>query len=176
MLIDLPSNPTQWTGLIAFGAASWSALRASRRKAVPSNPAATAWRWISALQFLYVLEIWLNTRHIAHDMVNTVLRATGLYADRASIQTILLAIAALTGMVVGVVMWRTHWWSRQTDARTKLALVSTIAILLLFVVETISLHAIDRVMHLQVGPVLLIAYAWGANAVALVWLARRPAA
>jgi hypothetical protein len=176
MLIDLPSNPTQWTGLMAFGVASWAALRAARRKAVPSDPAVTTWHWVGALQFLYVLEIWLSTRHLAHDMADAVLRAAGLYADRSSIQIMLLVITVLTGMVAGIAMWQSHWWSRQTNVHAKLAWVCTVAILMLFLIETISLHAIDRVLYRPVGPVLFIAYAWVANAIAVTWLARRPAA
>lgn len=161
---------------MAFGVASSAALCAARRKAVPSGPAAATWRWISALQFLYVLEIWFGARHAAHDMANAVLRAMGWYAGRSDIQMVMLFATVLIGMVVSLVMWRSHWWSRQANVRAKLAWVCTAAILLLFLVETISLHAIDRVLYRPVGPVLLIAYAWVANAIAVTWLARRPAA
>ncbi len=161
---------------MAFGVASWAAWRAARRNAVPSDPAAATWHWISALQFFYVLEIWFGARHAAHDMANAVLRAMGWYAGRSDIQMVMLFATVLIGMVMSLAMWQSHWWSRQTNTRAKLAMVCTGAVLLLFLIETISLHAIDRVLYRPAGPVLLIAYAWAANAIAVTWLARRHAA
>jgi hypothetical protein len=176
MLMDLPLNTTQLVGILAFAMACWAAWRAARFAALHADASSTTWRWISTLQFLYGLEVWLGTRHAAHDLVNAVLQATGLYAGRDSIQRMMLVVTVLTGMVAGGVMWQSHWWSRQSNMRAKLALVCTAAVLLLFLIETISLHAIDRVLYRPIGPVLLIAYAWAANGIAVTWLARRPAA
>lgn len=161
---------------MAFATACWSTWRTARYAALHTDASASTWRWISTLQFVFFLEIWFSTRHAAHDLVNALLQATDLYAGRSAIQMVILFATVLTGMVVGGVMWRSHWWSRQTNTRAKLALVCTGAVLLLFLIETISLHAIDRVLYRPVGPVLLIAYAWAANTVAVAWLARRPAA
>lgn len=176
MLIDLPLNDTQRMGMLAFATACWAAWQAARNAALRADASSTTWRWVSTWQFLYGLEVWLGTRHTVHDMVNTVLQATGLYAGRSDIQMVMLFATVLIGMVVSLVMWRSHWWSRPTNRCAKLAWVCTGAVLLLFLIETISLHAIDRVLYHPVGPVLLIAYAWTANAIAVTWLARRPTA
>ena len=176
MLSDQPVNATQRVGLVAFAMACWAAWRAARFAALHADASSTTWRWVSTLQCVYGLEVWLGTRHTVHDMVNAVLQATGLYAGRSDIQMVMLFATVLIGMVMSLAMWQSHWWSRQTNTRAKLAMVCTGAVLLLFLIETISLHAIDRVLYRPAGPVLLIAYAWAANAIAVTWLARRPAA
>lgn len=176
MLIDLSLNDTQLVGMLAFSMTCWAAWRAARFAALHADASAVTWRWISGLQCVYGLEVWIGARHAAHDLVNAVLQATGLYAGRGVIQIALLFATALTGMVLSGVMWQSHWWSHQSNMRAKLSFVCTVAVLLLFLVETISLHAIDRLLYRPMGPVLLIAYAWVANAIVVTWLARRPAA
>ena len=172
MLIDPPFNDTQLVGLFCFGAACFSAWRTSGSLLTQSMQKATRWRWIASFQLAYLFEILLGTRHLAHDFVNTTLRAMGWYQDRASIQILLLLGVSVCGFVIGLVLWR---WIRRHHLHSgaeKVALLFTAVALLLFLVETISLHAIDRVLYRQVGPVLLITYLWAIASLGVVFAAR----
>jgi hypothetical protein len=171
MLFDFLSNWTQGAGLLFFGLAGWTAFRASGALRVSSPIAASRWRWIGTVQLAYFLEVIFSARHMAHDFVNSNLRSLGAYQDRAVIQELLLVGVALCGVGVAAALW--HWLSRKAlrNMQTNTAVVCTAITLLLFLVETISLHAIDRVLYRPVGPLMFVAFLWGATALGVVFSA-----
>lgn len=129
------------------------------------------------VQLVFFFEIVIGTRHMAHDFVNLSLQTAGIYHDRAWIQEVLLMGVALCSLFVVVQLWR--WLSHDgaRDMPEKIAVVCTAFTLLIFSVETISLHGIDRLLYRPVGPVLFVACLWGAAAVGVflpaLWAARR---
>ena len=108
------------------------------------------------------LDILLNMRHRAHDVVNTLLRSMGLYDARTWLQAALLL--ALAG--VAILAWRAR-------RRAGVAVVATALLVALVLVEAISWHESDRLLYTHLGPLLLIAYAWLACAGLVVWSALR---
>jgi len=175
MVSDAPINPTQLAGLLAFGAVALAAAWAARAGAASGPSGRATWRWVCFFQLLFVVEIWLSNRHVAHDMVNTWLHSVGLYQDRARLQQWMLAGIGLCGALAAWAWWRSAARDRPRATVSRLALVSTGATLMLFLVETVSLHAVDRLLYRPVGPVLLIACFWIAHALAVVALAWRAA-
>jgi len=173
MLTDSEINSTQLAGLLAFGIASWAAFRASGMARAETLKVATLWRWVGVVQLLFFLEVVFSTRHLAHDYVNQSLHAMGSYQERASIQETLLIGVGVCGVVMITVLCRWLSGNRPLVDPTNAALFMTVTVLFLFVVETISLHAIDRVLYRPVGPVLLIAYLWLATSLGVVISARR---
>jgi hypothetical protein len=140
-------NPTQLTGLAVTALAMlacWFARQTS------------PWRWIAAFQALFFLEILLGMRHRLHDIMNAALKMSGLYQGRASGQTAMLAVIALLGIGLFVLARR----APRTMAR--IGILASSAMVLLFLIEGISLHAMDALLYRRAGPLMLIAWIWAA--------------
>ena len=153
MIEALGTNPTQVTGLIAFAIAALACMVAARRWPRP-------WWGLMAAQWGCFAEIMFTTRFRIHDMVDTALQARNAYALRTPWQiALLLIVLALAAACILAALRR-----RGRDAQTAWAVAGTILAYTLFVVESISLHAVDSVMHLQVGPIVAIAIGWSAAA------------
>jgi hypothetical protein len=156
--LNLPfeTNPTQVAGLLAFAATTLACAWAARRRH------SGGWAALAAVHAALWLDILLNTRHRVHDAVNAGLRALGLYESRVWLQAALLL--ALAVLVVHI------WRSRR---RAGAAVVATLVLIALLLIEAISWHESDRVLYTHLGPLLLIAYAWLACAAVVVWSALR---
>lgn len=155
-ILSWQTNPTQLAGLAAFAASTlactWTWRRTWR----------SAWGALAAVHALLWLDILLNARHRLHDGVNAALRALGVYESRAVLQAVLLLALALLAVLV--------WQRRQ---RAGPALVATLLLASLLLVEAISWHESDRLLYSHLGPLLLIAYAWIIGAAVVVWSAVR---
>lgn len=150
MFDDLHISATRWLGLVGFGIAALACWRASRRWPSP-------WRALSAAQALFFAEIVLNLRHRLHDVADAFLQAQQWYVRREPLQIALLA--SLGALVLGVAFWlvtsrRRHGW------QGTLALAATLVSAALFLLEVVSLHAIDALMYTRVGGVLVIGLGW----------------
>jgi hypothetical protein len=156
--LNLPfeTNPTQVAGLLAFAATTLACAWAARRGR------SGGWAALAAVHAALWLDILLNTRHRLHDMVNTGLRALGLYESRVWLQAALLLALAVLALRV--------WRSRR---RAGAAVMATLILIALLLVEAISWHESDRVLYARLGPLLLVAYAWLACAAVVVWSALR---
>jgi len=156
LTIDLPANPTQLAGLIALTASTLACVWAARRTR------RVAWMALAGVHAALWLDILLNTRHLVHDAVNGLLRASGAYAQRAWLQAVLLLLLIALG-----------GWAWRRRQRAGVATAATALLLALVMVEMISWHQSDRLLYAHVGPLLLIAYAWIACAAVVVWAALR---
>ncbi|AMU96184.1 hypothetical protein AOA14_16390 [Sphingopyxis terrae subsp. terrae NBRC 15098] len=136
-------DATQWAGLVAFGGAAAACL--SLRG--PSG------RILAAVNGCLAAECALGFRHGLHDRVIALLG--DYYPERQPLQIALVLIAAFTGLILLARRWRR---ARKTSA--SVPLIATGAALLLFAVETISLHALDRLLYRPAGPVLVIGWLW----------------
>lgn len=139
-------DATQWAGLVAFGGAAAACL--SLRG--PSG------RILAAVNGCLAAECALGFRHGLHDRVIALLG--DYYPERQPFQIALVLIAAFTGLTLLARRWR-----RTRKTSVNVPLIATGAALLLFAVETISLHALDRLLYRPAGPVLVIGWLWVAT-------------
>lgn len=162
-------NSTEAAGFIAFIPAAIAALIAAiipRRSSVRK-----AWALIGTVYVLLSVEILASTRHHLGIALREWLRATHLFPDRRPVQAVLILI------VVTIVLLATFALARRAPTRTLAAATCvTAAALGVFIVETVSLHAVDAVVYSRVGPILLIGWLWLAcgwlTTAAAVWSAR----
>ena len=168
-MTELHTNPTQLTGLIAFALAALACVTVARRGA------GTRWWRVAALQAVCLIEVLVGFRHRAHDLVDSLLQANGWYASRGPLQVALLVAALVLALLTFVALTRL----RRAGAELWFAASATAAALCLFAAESVSLHGVDAVMYLNLGPVLLIGWCWAACAAvvggAAIRAALRPA-
>lgn len=153
-------NLTQFVGVAGFGIAGLLCL--SLRQSL--------WIAIGSLNLLYCLECTMGWRHRLHDTATT---AMGMqYAERAPLQITLLTGAFILGvMALAIVFFLAR------DPLVRIALIGTGIGGGLFLVEIISLHAVDRVLYQPMGPILLIGWLWlglslGTGVAAVLWRSR----
>src|SRR5690606_12386341 len=115
----------------------------------PAPPA----RVLAAANGLMAAECALGLRHTLHNKMIWLLGE--YYRERLPFQVALLLAASLAALTLLAMRW-----SRVTDAPDTTPLMATGAALLLFALETISLHAIDRLLYLRAGPILVIGWLW----------------
>jgi len=147
-------------GLSAFAAAAAACLRVALRR----RGAAALWGTLAALHAWWALEILLNLRYRFRAALIPLLQDRGWYASRTSWQGAAIVAALLIGMALAGWLGRRH----RDDGAAIGAIAGTALALMLLVVETISLHRVDAVMYAQVGPLVLLAWAWiGAAAIVI---------
>jgi len=136
-------DATQWAGIMAFGGAAAACLFR------PAPPA----RVLAAANGLMAAECALGLRHTLHNKMIWLLGE--YYRERLPFQVALLLAASIAALTLLAMRW-----SRVKDASDTIPLMATGAALLLFALETISLHAIDRLLYLRAGPILVIGWLW----------------
>lgn len=163
MIEALPTNPTQLTGLLVFAGAAMACARAALARGE------RRWWLLAAAASACVLEVAVGLRHRAHDLVDALLQAAGLYDARSQAQVALLVIAAV--LIVGTLAACLRW--RRADLPSRVAATACLASLWLFAIEAISLHALDALMYVPIGPILLIGWVWTALALVIAAAAVR---
>ncbi len=157
-MLALYSNPTQVVGQASFALAALACAWVGRRQASP-------WRTLAAVQALWVLELCVELRLRSHDGVDALLQSRGWYAGRAAVQVGLLA-ALLLAVLALAATTLPRWWRR--DPAGTLAILATAAIGALFLIETISLHAVDAVMYATTWGVMTVGWLWAGAALIVV--------
>jgi hypothetical protein len=156
MVIEPTLNLTQIAGVFAFFAAAFAAaLVALRKKARPGHNARVWWP-VAAAHLAFGMEVVMGTRHGLHDYLDDVLRSNGIYPARAVIQVVLLIVCALCFALACSAVRR---WLAGVTGLTPYARRSafvTLAVGALFMVESVSLHAIDQICAMLV----IVANAW----------------
>jgi hypothetical protein len=162
MLDRLGTNPTQFVGTMAFAGATVACLIAARHPGVRDG---RAWMVLALINCLFLMEIFFGFRHRIHNLANSILMAEGKYGDRGSLQEILiLSLAAIACVLATLVLFR----FRFATGDVRMAASISVAVLALFAIEAISLHALDAVFYRPIGSVLLIGWIWaGACAVTI---------
>ncbi len=136
-------NTTQWLGLISFGIAGLLCL--GRRRPV--------WIAIGLVNIFYGVECAMGWRHHFHDSAKAAL--VSQYSERMPVQ-----IGLICGVLIFCAALLTKMQLSIRDRLTRIALIGTALSAGLFVIETISLHGVDRVLYQHAGPALLIGWAW----------------
>lgn len=110
------------------------------------------------LNLLLCFEVILGLRHWLHDDADDWLVSHALYASRGNWQGDLLVLALMVVLIAGAFV--AIAFRRAKSGIPMSAWIGTVAIIACFVVETISLHGMDAIIYLPIGPVLAIAYWW----------------
>ena len=165
MLDRFGINPTQLTGLLSFVAAATACVIAALRSTWPN---ARVWQVLGFINGMFLIEIFLGFRHRIHDYLAALLMAEGEYDQRGGMQEFIIIWLA-TIALISVMLFL---FSRLLAGRAVRTAVSlTIALLTLFAIETVSLHALDAVYYRPLGPVLLIGWLWAIAAAGICWSA-----
>jgi hypothetical protein len=147
-------NSTEAAGFLAFlpaalacAATFWARRRNHRRE--------TRWAVLSLIYTLLSAEILLSLRHRVDQAIGDTLRAAHLYPERRPAQ----AAAVIVVVILSLLVTRVNVRSAPTS-RLSIASGATAPLLSLFVVESISLHAIDAILYRPIGPIMLIGWLW----------------
>jgi hypothetical protein len=154
MLDRLGTNPTQLVGVIAFGGATIACLFATFRRDARDGG---VWFVIALINSVFLLEILMGFRHRIHDVGSSILMADGTYGNRGPLQEIVIFLLAATAVVVATIILTQ---CRFATTSGRLAASVSIAVLALFAIEAVSLHALDAVFYRPIGPILLIGWIW----------------
>jgi hypothetical protein len=154
-------NPTQITGVLVFlGAALASVVAVSRSRSAEAR----AWVLMTCLNGLFAVEVIAGLRHRIHDFAAHAATLEGAYATRATGQTVIIAAVA-AGLVAcsGVILksMAAQTWPVRAAGLIAAALVG------LFAVESISLHAIDAILWRSFHQVRIVGWLWAAGALAI---------
>lgn len=136
-------DATQWVGVLSFGGAF----------AVCLVTACRPWPLLAIVNGGYAAECVLGWRHGLH---NAAIAAMGeYYSGRASIQIFLIAIALGLGAIFLLARRADPAGRARTGAAT-----ATLVTALLFILETISLHAVDAILYRPAAGLLVIGWLW----------------
>lgn len=136
-------DATQLAGLLAFGSAALACL---------VSPAPASLR-LALINACFAAECALGWRHRVHDQAITLLG--DYYKERNPLQIALTAAALLAA--IALLAKATRRMRREASPTPMLATGLALA---LFAIETISLHAIDRLLYHPMGPLLAIGWLW----------------
>jgi hypothetical protein len=159
MLDRLVPNSTELTGLLSFAASTIACLIAGRRFGLPS---ARTWKVLAFMNCLFLIEIFFGFRFRIAEFARAVLKTDRLYTQLHGRNQETLIITIITvALVVAILLL---FWRGIGGGAARIAASLTLAVLVLFAVETVSLHPIDAVYYQPIGPILAIGWAWAAAA------------
>jgi hypothetical protein len=148
-------GPTRTIGLVAYATAlmccsiTWIRTKGTRKT---SRVAATLMLFESAL----LLDMAFNWRWKLHQALMDFALERHEYGQRRFPQVI--AVSALAGLLlIGVV---TAWRTFRGRGTTLLAVSGAWLSIVLWSVEVVSLHAVDRVLYTSLGGVMVVSLLW----------------
>ena len=147
--------PSDLVGLLAFFAATIACLIAARRSGLRD---ARTWNVLALINCLFVIEIYFGSRYRINALTRTLLKTAGLYSQMHGVfqKTIIIVIVAMALIFVALFLF----WRPVSSGAARVAASITIAVLALFVIETVSLHAIDLIFYRPIGPLLMHGWVW----------------
>lgn len=155
-LAGVEIDATAWLGGLAFGVASLACVAVAHAGDSRRSSRSSRWWVFATLQLGCLAEVVVGLRHRLHGSVDAVLQAHGWYGSRVPWQVALFGVTAVLAVGGLVVFGR----RLRHDPAALGALFGTAFALILFAVETISVHAIDRWMYAPAGPVMMLAWLW----------------
>ncbi|MDO6414822.1 hypothetical protein Q4F19_10565 [Sphingomonas sp. BIUV-7] len=148
-------NSTQAAGLLAFVPAASAAALAFRAAGPGRLRERRTWAVIAAIHMLFAVEVVAMTRHHIVGAIDAWLIGAGLYSERRPAQAVMLLVVVLSAAAAMFAVMR-----RATTRRSSIAVGATAALATLFLIESVSLHAVDALLYHPAGPVLLIGWLW----------------
>ncbi len=149
----LSIDGTQIVGMAGLAFATFSCAQRSRFKTARTD--AAHWRILAVITALLVMEIVVGWRYRVHDLADMLLLNQSVYEARRPWQ-VAMTVVALTALIASVSVAR----SRIQSAALASAVMGVCFAVSVFVIEAISLHAVDAVLYHPLGPVKVIALFW----------------
>ena len=115
------------------------------------------WSILSLFYLLFLFEILGGYRHDVHDAFSNILRHLSLYAEKQTVQIILIIIA--TCLAILITVWLISRILNR-PATEKIAIFASLTVFFLTVIEMISLHTIDAILYKLIGPISFIGWLW----------------
>ena len=109
-----------------------------------------------------VIVIATDAHWIVHDRIRAMLMADGLYADHARIQVAITLVGAIGVACAGL------WIVRAARGARRWVWLTTLALVGLFCVQALSVHGVDALLGMRLGPIMLIGWLWGTAALAIL--------
>ena len=111
---------------------------------------------LGLLELFLLFDVEFNWRWILHGFFVKTAMELSVYDERTLPQEVLTALLSIATLVAAATTtW--HFWNRPGAC---LAICGGLISAELWVIEVISLHAIDAVLQRMVGPILIIASVW----------------
>jgi hypothetical protein len=155
-------------GLLSFAAATIACLIATRRSGLHD---ARTWKVLALMNGLFFIEIYIGLRYRITELAIKLLKLESLYAQlHGSIQEIIIISIAIIALFFVMLFL---FWRPVAGGAARIAASITIAVLALFVIETVSLHALDAVFYRPIGPVLMLGWVWAIAAAGICLVATR---
>ena len=153
--------PSDLIGLLSFATAAIACAVAARRSAV-RDP--RTWYFLALMNCLFVMEIYFGSRYRITELAKTALAKEHLYGTLHGWfqEIVIIAIVVVILLAVILFVWRI------TGTGARVAAILTIAVMVLFATETISLHSIDAIFYRPIGGVLLLGWVWAGAALGIV--------
>lgn len=147
-------NASQTAGLIAFVPAALATFGVFLREGCSARRKRSTWAVIATIYALLSVEMLVDERWRIKGAIDQWLKSSSLYADRRPVQVAsLILLAIIAALALGRLI-------RAGNDRVRIARLATAALVAVFMVEAVSLHAVDAILFRQVGPVMLIALLW----------------
>ena len=153
MLDRFNTNPTQLTGLLSFTAATIACLIAARRSGPRDAP---TWKLLGLMNCLFLIETFSELRYQIENIMIAILKANDWYAQRREVQGSIDVLLATAFIFIALFLF----WRHAAGRGARVAASMTIAVLAIFTMETVSLHAVDAVFYHPIGPILFIGWLW----------------
>jgi len=112
---------------------------------------------LALINCLFLIEIFVGLRHRVHDFAVSILIADGEYGHRGPSQEIIIALFAVVGLSLAVFIL---FWNQSAGGAARIGASIAVAVLALFAIETVSLHALDAIFYRPIASVLLIGWIW----------------
>ncbi len=155
-------NPTRLLGTLSFALTSGLCglvvyLCYLRRQRRDPGHGMGLWIGLFVAQLAMLIELQMNMRFDAGDLLRDVIRDMDLYENRRQLQAMAFVLVTLPMIAVYSTVF---YMVRKRGLPVILVVGGTMASLSLFCLPLISLHAVDRIMYHHVGPVMLISLMW----------------
>jgi len=160
LLSRFSAYPSDLIGLLSFATAAIACAVAARRSAVRDPH---TWYFLALMNCLFVMEIYFGSRYLITVLTKTVLAKEQLYGKlHGRFQEIIIVAVVVIVLGLSLFVWRI------VGTGARVAAILTIAVMVLFAVETISLHSIDAIFYRPIGGVLLLGWVWAGAALGIV--------
>jgi hypothetical protein len=105
------------------------------------------WSSMSAAFFALGVSKQLDLQTILTNTGRVIARFQGWYGQRQSAQIAFVAVIAIMSLIAAIVLVR---WARNAPVSTWLALASSIMLIGYWVIRTVSLHSVDRLVDARI--------------------------
>lgn len=111
---------------------------------------------LAIFYLLLAAEVIIGNRHLLSDALSSWLADTWLYSNRRGI----VAVIIISGLALLATTTFYYITKLHTHLINRISLMIACLTVALFILETASLHQIDAILYMPMGPILLIGWLW----------------